>query len=146
MSDRLSVEDAAAKLGAFYWEHRGQTFHIEEVTAETGLTVVQIGKAERLLKTFLNEHHGKFKGYMLFVALGNESEHGFVQDSPRLKPDVLRRAKYMNERSKSELAYREQMIGRVASPVARKKLQRGVEYQRAALAMYEDAYEAMLDS
>lgn len=144
MARHIRTEDAAARVGAALWANRGRTFHIEELAAETGLTVEQVRGAENYLKAFVNDRPEKFRGYALYIALGNESEHGFIKDGETLEDDVVRRLKYCVTRARSELEYREQAAARVKDEKARKLLRRGLEYSRVAKQAFEDAYDRIL--
>lgn len=145
MAHNVSTEEAAARVGAVLWENRGNTLHLDELVSRTDLSVEQVRRAERYLKKFVNEHPKEFEGHVLYVALGNESKHGFVAEDYDLEVDrdVVRRVQYCLARAESELDYREQAVARVQDPRVRKHLRKGLEYARVARTAFEDAYEAL---
>lgn len=142
----MSREDAAASVGKYLWQNRGDVVSLEDITDGTGLSVTQVRGAEQELKKFVSDHIAEFQGYTLYVALGPSGEHGFIQESVKTAADQLSRARYMLRRQRTEVSYTSQVVDRVLDTEVSRLLRRALIAYEGAAALLEDAMEKAEDA
>jgi hypothetical protein len=131
--------DAARMVGQYLWENRGTVVGRTDIAAATGLTSMQISGAEHDLKKLVSDNPDRFQGYVLYVALGNSGDHGFLQESLLTLADQVSRARYMQHRAETEITYTSQAADRIMDSDASRRLTRALVAYRGAAAILEDA-------
>jgi hypothetical protein len=134
-------ERAAERVGAYLWQNRDNVVSMDDIMEGTGLSYGQVHGAETLLKEFVSTNADRFQGYMLYIAIGNSGEHGFIRETEMMVADQIARAKYMLSRQRSELNYTAQAAQRILDDTVSRKLSRALVAYEGSAAMLEDVLE-----
>jgi hypothetical protein len=139
----MKRDDIAARVGRYLWQERGGVVGIGDIMAATNLSQQQISGAEQSLKRFVADHVDEFQGYVLYIAIGNSGDHGFIQESLWTLKDQVASSRYMMNRAATEIAYTSQAADRVADDQVSAQLRRALRIQQSSSAIMEEVVERL---